>query len=123
MWRNRDVQWIRNGKLTKGRTNGISETDAFSLVIAGTDLAAWWCCCSVLWKESQIPDGSESLSRVLQESLRSFVVAGVSSVTLVVAGGQLERLGKGWKLGEQPVSIRRVVVSFLFCFFLLSLDF
>lgn len=35
MWRNRDVQWIINGKLTKGRTNGISETDALSVVIAG----------------------------------------------------------------------------------------
>lgn len=81
--------------MTKGRTNGISETDAFGVVIAGATVAAWWCCCSILWKESQIPNGSERLSRVLQGSLRSFVVAGVCSVTFVVAGGQLERLGKG----------------------------
>lgn len=94
MWRNRDVQWIINGKLTKGRTNGISETDAFSVVTAGTDMASWWCCCSIIWKESHFPKGNGSLSRVLQDSLRSFIFAGVRSVTLVVAEGQLGRLGK-----------------------------
>lgn len=38
MWGKHDVQWIINGKLTKGRANGICETDGFTVSLLGLPL-------------------------------------------------------------------------------------